>query len=197
MHNGRETVDGIDFDHEDVARGKAAILLLLVYALKPQFSSVRSAAIPDSVSIMHKDSQLLAEAAAAALYPRDRASHALGIKLLGVGPGSASMQMAVREDMANVHNTCHGGLIFTLADSAFAYACNSHNKNAVAVTCVIEYMRPAFVGDVLTASGSEQGLEGRNGVYDIRVENQKGELVALFRGKSTQIKGEVTELNKH
>jgi acyl-CoA thioesterase len=146
---------------------------------------------------MHKNSQQLAEAAAAALFPRDRASHALGIKLLGVGPGSATMQMAVREDMANVHNTCHGGLIYTLADSTFAYACNSHNKNAVAVTCVIEYMRPAFVGDVLTASGSEQGLEGRNGVYDIRVENQKGELVALFRGKSTQIKGEVTELNKH
>jgi acyl-CoA thioesterase len=146
---------------------------------------------------MHKDAQQLAEAAAAALYPRDRASHALGIQLLGIGPGSASMQMAVREDMANVHNTCHGGLIYTLADSTFAYACNSHNRNAVAVTCVIEYMRPAYVGDLLTASGQEQGLEGRNGVYDIRVENQKRELVALFRGKSTQIKGEVTELNKH
>ena len=104
--------------------------------------------------------------------------------------------MAVREEMANVHNTCHGGLIFTLADSTFAYACNSHNRNAVAVTCMIEYMRPAYVGDVLTAAGREQGLEGRNGVYDIRVENQKSELVALFRGKSTQIKGEVTDLNK-
>jgi len=145
---------------------------------------------------MHKSAQQLADAAGAALFPRDRASHALGIRLLGIGPGSARMQMAVREDMANVHNTCHGGLIYTLADSTFAYACNSHNKNAVAVTCIIEYMRPAFVGDVLTAAGNEQGLEGRNGVYDIRVENQKGELVALFRGKSTQIKGEVTELNK-
>jgi acyl-CoA thioesterase len=142
---------------------------------------------------MHKNPQQLAEAAAAALYPRDLASHALGIKLLGVGPGSASMQMAIRTDMANVHNTCHGGLIYTLADSTFAYACNSHNKNAVAVTCVIEYMRPAFVGDVLTAAGGEQGLVGRNGVYDIRVENQHGELVALFRGKSTQIKGEVSD----
>jgi acyl-CoA thioesterase len=146
---------------------------------------------------MHKTAQQLADAAAAALYPRDHASHALGITLLGVGPGSASMQMAVRKDMANVHNTCHGGLIYTLADSTFAYACNSHNKNAVAVTCIIEYMRPAFVGDVLTAAGGEQGLEGRNGVYDIRVENQKGELVALFRGKSTQIKGDVSEPNKN
>ena len=145
---------------------------------------------------MHKNAQQLAEAAAAAMQPRDRASHALGIKLLEVGPGSASMQMAVREDMANVHDTCHGGLIYTLADSTFAYACNSHNRNAVAVTCVIEYLRPAYVGDLLTASGREQGLEGRNGVYDIRVENQKGELVALFRGKSTQVKGEVTDLNR-
>ena len=145
---------------------------------------------------MNKTAQQLAEAAAAAMYARDRASFALGMKLLQVGPGLASMQMAIREDMANVHDTCHGGLIFTLADSAFGYACNSHNKNAVAVTCMIEYMRPAYVGDVLTATGREQGLEGRNGVYDIRVENQKGELVALFRGKSTQIKGEVTELNK-
>ncbi len=142
---------------------------------------------------MHKTAQQLAEAAAEAMYARDRASIALGMKLLKVGPGTASMRMAVREDMANVHNSCHGGLIYTLADSTFAYACNSHNKNAVAVTCLIEYLRPAYVGEVLTASGSEQGLEGRNGVYDIRVENQKGELVALFRGKSTQIKGEVSE----
>jgi len=145
---------------------------------------------------MHKTAQQLADAAAAAMHARDRASHALGLKLLAVGPGSASMQMAVREDMANIHDTCHGGLIFTLADSTFAYACNSHNKNAVAVTCVIEYMRPACVGDLLTATGQEQGLEGRNGVYDIRVENQKGELVALFRGKSTQVKGEVTDIDK-
>ena len=146
---------------------------------------------------MYKTAQQLAEAAAKAMHARDRASLALGMKLLEVGPGSARMQMAVREDMANVHDTCHGGLIFTLADSTFAYACNSHNRNAVAVTCVIEYMRPAYVGDLLTATGREEGLEGRNGVYDIRVENQKGELVALFRGKSTQIKGEVTEIKRH
>ena len=128
------------------------------------------------------------------MHARDRASLALGMKLLAVGPGAASMQMQVREDMANVHDTCHGGFIFTLADSTFAYACNSHNRNAVAVTCLIEYLRPAHVGDLLTASGREQGLEGRNGVYDIRVENQNGELVALFRGKSTQIKGDVAAL---
>ena len=146
--------------------------------------------------MMHRTPQQLAEAAAAAMYARDRASLALGMKLLEVGPGAARMQMSIRADMVNVHDPCHGGLIFTLADSTFAYACNSHNKNAVAVTCIIEYMRPAYLGDVLSASGKEQGLEGRNGVYDIRVENQKGELVALFRGKSTQVKGEVADLNK-
>jgi len=145
---------------------------------------------------MHKTPQQLADAAAAAMLARDCTSTALGMKLLEVGPGRASMQMPVREDMANVHATCHGGYIFTLADTVFSYCCNSHNKNAVAVTCVIEYLRPARVGDVLTASGREQALEGRNGVYDIRVENQNGEPVALFRGKSTQIKGEVTDLNK-
>jgi acyl-CoA thioesterase len=145
---------------------------------------------------MHKSPQQLAEAAAQAMYARDRWSLALGMELLEVRPGYARMRMAIREDMANVHNTGHGGLTFTLADSTFAYCCNSHNKNAVAVTCVIEYMRPTYVGDVLTATGQEQALEGRNGVYDIRVENQKGELVALFRGKSTQIKGEVTDSAK-
>jgi len=145
---------------------------------------------------MPKTAQQLAEAAAAAMYSRDRVSRALGIEVLSVSPGTANMQMSVREDMVNAHETCHGGLIFTLADATFAYASNSHNRNAVAVTCMIEYLRPACVGDVLTASGREQGLEGRSGVYDIRVENQKGELVALFRGKSTQIKGEVTDLGK-
>jgi len=147
---------------------------------------------------MHKTPQQIAEAAAAAVMcASDRTSRALGMKLLKIGPGLASMQMMIREDMANFQNACHGGFIFTLADSTFGYACNSHNRNAVGVTCVIDYMRPAFVGDVLTAIGSEQALTGRNGVYDVRVENQKGELVALFRGSSTQIKDEVTELNKH
>jgi len=145
---------------------------------------------------MHKSPQQLADAAAQAIYAHDRYALSLGMKLLDVAPGAARMQMTVRADMLNAHDTCHGGLIFTLADSTFAHACNSHNKNAVAVTCLIEYLRPAHVGDVLTASGAEQCLEGRNGVYDIRIENQIGELVALFRGKSTQIKGEVTDMNE-
>lgn len=142
---------------------------------------------------MSKTPLQLAEAAAAAIGAHDRASLALGMKLLQVGPGLASMQMAVREDMTNFHDTCHGGLIYALADSTFAYACNSHNRPAVAVTCNIDFIRPVHVGDVLVATGVEQSLAGRNGVYDIRVENQNGELVALFRGKSQQIKGTVTD----
>ena len=142
---------------------------------------------------MERDAQRLAEAAAQALSTRDRASNALGMKLIEVRPGYARMQMTVREDMVNLHGTTHGGLVFTLADSAFAYACNSHNKVAVASSCSIDFLRPAHLGETLTATAVEQALIGRSGVYDVRVENHKGELVALFRGKSAQIRGTVTE----
>lgn len=142
---------------------------------------------------MERDAQRLAEAAAQALSVRDRASDALGMKLTEVRPGYARMQMTVREDMVNLHGTTHGGLVFTLANSAFAYACNSHNKVAVASSCSIDFLRPAHLGETLTATAVEQALIGRSGVYDVRVENNKGELVALFRGKSAQIRGAVTE----
>ena len=142
---------------------------------------------------MERDAQRLAEAAAQALSARDRASDALGMELIEVRPGYARMQMTVREDMVNLHGTTHGGLVFTLADSAFAYACNSHNKVAVASSCSIDFLRPAHLGETLTATAVEQALIGRSGVYDVRVENHKGELVALFRGKSAQIRGTVTE----
>ena len=142
---------------------------------------------------MERDAQRLAEAAAQALSARDRASDALGMKLIGVRPGYARMQMTVRDDMVNLHGTTHGGLVFTLADSAFAYACNSHNKVAVASSCGIDFLRQAHLGETLTATAVEQALIGRNGIYDVRVENNRGELVALFRGKSVQIRGTVTE----
>jgi len=142
---------------------------------------------------MERNAQRLAEAAAQALSARDRASDALGMKLIEVRPGYARMQMTVREDMVNLHGTAHGGLVFTLADSAFAYACNSHNKVAVASSCSIDFLRPAHLGETLTATAVEQALIGRSGVYDVRVENKRGELVALFRGKSAQIRGTVTE----
>jgi acyl-CoA thioesterase len=142
---------------------------------------------------MERDAQRLAEAAAQVLLARDHASEAMGIKLLEVRPGYARMQMVVREDMVNIHGTAHGGMVFTLADSAFGYACNTHNKVAVASGCSIDFLRPAHLGDILTAAAVEQAIIGRNGVYDVRIENNKGELVALFRGKSTQIRGTVTE----
>jgi len=142
---------------------------------------------------MERNAQRLAEAAAQVLSAQDRASDALGIALLEVRPGYARMQMSVREDMVNLHGTAHGGLVFTLADSAFAYACNSHNKAAVASSCNIDFLRPAHQGDTLTATAVEQVLAGRSGVYDVRVENNKGEIVALFRGKSAQIRGAVAE----
>jgi acyl-CoA thioesterase len=115
----------------------------------------------------------------------------LQIELLACEPGRARMRMTVREPMLNGHRICHGGLIFTLADSTFAFACNSHNKVTVAAGCNIEFLRPAHLGDVLTSEAVEQVLQGRHGVYDVRVSNQRGEVVAMFRGKSTSIQGTV------
>ncbi|CDG81302.1 hydroxyphenylacetyl-CoA thioesterase PaaI [Janthinobacterium agaricidamnosum] len=133
----------------------------------------------------------LAEAAAAAMYARDNATQALGIGLAEVGPGYACMTMTVRSDMLNGHRSCHGGLIFALADSAFAFACNSYNLNTVGAGCGIDYLAPAHLDDVLTAEAVEQTLAGKSGVYDVKVSNQQGRLIALFRGKSLRVAGEV------
>jgi acyl-CoA thioesterase len=91
----------------------------------------------------------------------------------------------------NGHQICHGGFIFTLADSTFAFACNSHNRNTVAAGCSIEFLKPAHLGDVLICEGMEQMLQGRHGIYDMKVRNQRDETVAMFRGKSAQIPGTV------
>jgi acyl-CoA thioesterase len=133
----------------------------------------------------------LARATAQAMFNADACSQALGFELLEVQPGRARMRMTVRPDFLNGHDICHGGLIFTLADSTFAFACNSYNINTVASGCSIEFLRPVHGGDVLTAEAVEQVLSGRNGIYDIRVTNRAGETVAMFRGKSAHIKGHV------
>jgi acyl-CoA thioesterase len=133
----------------------------------------------------------LARATAEAMYDADACSRALGMQLLEVRPGYARLSMAVRPEFLNGHQICHGGLIFTLADSTFAFACNSYNVNTVAAGCSIEFLRPVQPDDVLTAEAVEQILSGRNGVYDIRITNRAGETVALFRGKSAQIRGNV------
>lgn len=126
------------------------------------------------------------------MFAVDTASkHTMGMELLACEPGRAVMRMPVQPLHLNGHQICHGGFIFTLADSTFAFACNSHNKNAVAAGCSIEFLRPAHAGDVLTCEGVEQTLSGRHGIYDMRVSNQRGEVVAMFRGKSAVIAGTV------
>ena len=137
--------------------------------------------------------QALAEAAAASMLSRDSATQALGIKMVDVGPGRARMSMTVRADMLNGHQTCHGGFIFALADSAFAFACNSYNLNTVGAGCTIDYLAPGREGDVLTADAVEQALAGKSGVYDVKVSNQEGRAIALFRGKSIRVAGEVIQ----
>ena len=139
------------------------------------------------------EAQSLAERVGSRMFESDRASRALGMTIERIGPGRATLVMAVRDDMVNGHAICHGGFIFALADSAFAFACNSYNFNTVAQGCSIEYLAPAREGDVLTADAQERSLSGRTGVYDIEVANQRGETIALFRGKSYRIKGHIVE----
>jgi len=138
------------------------------------------------------DERALAERVGEVMFAADRATRDfMGIELVSCEPGRALLRMTVREAMLNGHDICHGGLIFTLADSTFAYACNSRNKATVAAGCSIEFLKPGRAGDVLTCEGVEQVLQGRNGVYDMKVTNQRGEVVAMFRGKSTQVQGSV------
>ena len=143
------------------------------------------------VPLTAAQAQSLAEATRDAMYARDRAAQALGIQIQSIGPGVAVLSMKVRSDMVNGHHICHGGMIFTLADTAFAYACNSYNKNTVASACHIDFLAPAKEGETLEAEAVEQSAAGRTGVYDITVRNSHGKTIALFRGKSYRINGEV------
>jgi acyl-CoA thioesterase len=131
----------------------------------------------------------LAEKAAEVMWREDDASRAFDMTLDEVRLGYARMSMPVKKNMANGQKVCHGGFIFTLADSAFGYACNTHNQRAVSASCSIDYLAPAFVDDHLTAEALEVERRGRRGIYDVKVINQKGETVALFRGHSATVKG--------
>ena len=135
--------------------------------------------------------QALAEAAGASMFARDAASQAMGMKLVEIRPGYARMTMPVRTDMLNGHQTCHGGFIFALADSAFAFACNSHNHTTVGAGCTIDYLAPGRMDDLLTAEAVERTLVGKTGIYDVTVSNQEGKMIATFRGKSHRVAGEV------
>lgn len=153
-------------------------------------STDTQAAREHSVSAQPQPDEL-ARAVGRAMYEADACSRALGFELVEVRAGYARMRATVRPDFLNGHDICHGGLIFTLADSTFAFACNSYNVNTVASGCSIEFLRPVHGGDTLTAEAVEQTVSGRTGIYDIRVVNHSGETVAMFRGKSAHIKGHV------
>ncbi len=145
---------------------------------------------PDALSAdpATHDANSQAQHVAAAMFAADRASREfMQMDLLSCAPGQATMRMTVRAEQLNGHAICHGGLIFTLADSTFAIACNSRGLAAVAAGCSIEFLKPAHLGDVLTGKCIEQALQGRHGIYDVKVSNQRGEVVAMLRGKSTQL----------
>lgn len=122
------------------------------------------------------------------MWADDAASQRLGMRLESVTSGRATLSMRVRDDMTNGHGMAHGGFIFALADSAFAFACNSHNVRTVAQACDIVFVAPAQVGDLLVADATERAVFGRNGIYDIRV-TRGADLVAEFRGRSRTIGG--------
>jgi acyl-CoA thioesterase len=141
------------------------------------------------MSVDFSDPDAVTRAAAQAMWDQDLASQSLGMSLDSVGRGEAMLSLTVTAAMINGHKTCHGGYIFTLADSAFAYACNSYNQNTVAQHCSVTFLRPAIEGDRLTAAAREVARISRSGVYDVRVTNQNGERVAEFRGHSRAIRG--------
>ncbi len=139
------------------------------------------------------DPSALAAATAGAMWARDRTAQALGMRLVKIDAGQATLAMTVRSDMVNGHHICHGGMIFTLADTAFAYACNSYNQNTVASAANIDFLAPAREGETLEAEAIERSAAGRTGVYDVSVRTADGRIVALFRGKSAPISGQVID----
>lgn len=136
--------------------------------------------------------QQRAERAAQAMWDDDRASQSLGMRIVEVGPGRAVLEMPVRDDMVNGHAIGHGGLTFTLADSAFAFACNSHNRRTVAYECEVRFTAATRLGDLLVAEATERSREGRDGIYDVTV--RRGDVVvAEFVGHSKEIRGTLFE----
>lgn len=135
------------------------------------------------------DAQTVAEAVRHGMFDNDAASRALGMSIEAIGPGYARVVMTVRADMLNGFRICHGGFITTLADTAFAFACNSYNALTVASGIVVDFLAPANEGDRLLAEGREVSRTGSTGVYDMTVTNQHGRTVAVMRGRSHTIKG--------
>ena len=130
------------------------------------------------------ETQRLAELSARALLASDHAARTLGIGIEEARPGFARLRMTVRTEMLNGHGICHGGFVFSLADTAFAVACNTYNDVTVAASAAIDFLAPAHVHDELTAEACELWRSKRSGIYEIYVSNQRGETIALFRGRS-------------
>lgn len=143
----------------------------------------------ETLSAARLDPQQLAEACAAAMWSNDSTSQRLGMRLERVAPGKATLTMEVTDFMLNGHGLAHGGFVFALADSAFAFACNGYNQRTVGHQAAITYMAPGRLGDRLTAVAHEVHRAGRNGIYDVHVTNDRGEQVAEFRGHSRTVKG--------
>lgn len=133
----------------------------------------------------------VARTVAETMYRKDIASQHLGIALKDIGPGRAVMTMRVTGFMLNSHNICHGGYVFTLADTVFTYACNTYNQNTLAQSAQINFMKAVSADSLLTATAEEQSRTGRTGLYDITVTTEQGTIVALFRGNSHTIKGQM------
>jgi acyl-CoA thioesterase len=139
----------------------------------------------------HLTDEELARACADSMYSRDSAARELGIRIESAGPGESRVTMTVQARMLNGHGVCHGGFIFTLADTAFAYACNSRNSVNLAQSCSIDFVSPAREGDVLTATADQHHQFSRAGLYDVTVARTNGEVVARFRGRSYRVKGAI------
>jgi acyl-CoA thioesterase len=142
------------------------------------------------------DAQRIAERVRDHMWATDRASQAMGMRVVAIGPGTCTMTMTVREDMLNGYGTCQGGLLAALADSCFAFACNAYNEITVASGFNVEIVAPGRLGDVLTASAVEVSKSGRMGVYDVDVRNQRDERVVAFRGRSYTMKGKPVLANQ-
>lgn len=144
-----------------------------------------------NIGMSDRERSALAERTAAAMCARDAASRLLGLCLVSVRPGYARLSMRVGPDLLNSHRVCHGGFLFALADAAFAYACNSYNRNTVASACHIDFLAPAAEGAELEVECEERSLASRTGVYDATIRGPDGQVIALFRGKSYRVAGEV------
>lgn len=137
------------------------------------------------------DAAALARACADAMWKEDAATQSLGMQLMSVGPGQAVITMTVTDRMVNGHKLCHGGYIFTLADSAFAFSCNTYNQRTVAQHCAVTFVSSAKLGDKLVARAVERQRSGRSGIYDVTVSREDGDVIAEFRGHSRTIEGDL------